>query len=90
MSLESIHKALEAKGKPCGRTTGHGESCVRGWECGACSDKAKLIKALRVAVGQLNIHAGRDFDREYQGDEEDAGKALAEISSLLSEGSHAD
>ena len=40
---------IERLNKPCGRTTGHGESCSVGWLCGACADKAKAADALELA-----------------------------------------
>ena len=40
---------IERLNKPCGRTTGHGESCSVGWLCGACSEKAKAADALELA-----------------------------------------
>ena len=32
---------IQSLRKTCGRTTGHGDSCVPGWECGACTEKAE-------------------------------------------------
>lgn len=45
----SNKELIERLNKPCGRTTGHGESCSVGWLCGACADKAKAAAALELA-----------------------------------------
>lgn len=45
----SSKELIERLNKPCGRTTGHGESCSVGWLCGACADKAKAADALELA-----------------------------------------
>lgn len=47
---------IAALRKPCGRTTGHGESCVVGYTCGACAEKARaadVIEALAAEVAEL-------------------------------------
>jgi hypothetical protein len=45
---------IERLNKPCGRTTGHGESCSVGWLCGACADKAKAADALELADKRID------------------------------------
>jgi hypothetical protein len=47
-------KALAKKFRePCGRTVGHGDSCVKGWYCGACSDKAKAADLVDELIAEV-------------------------------------
>lgn len=61
---------IERLNKPCGRTTGHGESCSVGWLCRACADKAKAADALaasdkRIAeLEELLDERHEDYRRE--------------------------
>ena len=42
--------------KPCGCTTGHGESCVAGWLCDSCSMKAKAADEIEKLRGALELY----------------------------------
>lgn len=60
-SEDSIALGLFIEGlrKACGRTTGHGESCVKGYECGSCADKvraAAILERLRNGLEQIIQH----------------------------------
>ncbi len=51
--------------KSCGRTTGHGESCVPGYSCGPCSQVDKVFEYLDDLVVEFQIQysqAGLDSE----------------------------
>jgi hypothetical protein len=59
--MSRADKFIAALRQPCGRTTGHGESCVRGYLCGACSEKsqaADVIEALAQECTELRAKLG--------------------------------
>lgn len=39
---------------PCGRTTGHGESCSTGWECPSCAYVLALERNLDILRDRLD------------------------------------
>jgi hypothetical protein len=43
-----------SKFAPCGRTTGHGESCSEGWLCGHCEEIAELKHKVQVYARNYN------------------------------------
>lgn len=52
----TYERFMTALRQPCGRTTGHGESCVTGYLCGACEEKARaadVIEALSLECTAL-------------------------------------
>ena len=71
---------IERLNKPCGRTTGHGESCSVGWLCGACADKAKAADALELAdkrIAELEAKIDEAYKKGYATGEEEAERKLA-------------
>lgn len=40
---------------PCGRTTGYGDNCARGWECSACADKALAAAIIEKLQAGLSV-----------------------------------
>ena len=71
---------IERLNKPCGRTTGHGESCSVGWLCGACADKAKAADALELAdkrIAELEAKIDEAYKKGYATGEEEAEHKLA-------------
>jgi hypothetical protein len=67
--MTTLDKLLGSLDQPCGRTTGHGESCTKGRECGACYEKAHAgayIRALLSINNELasivGAVANRDID----------------------------
>lgn len=48
---ELAEEALAKVG--CGRTTGHGDSCAKGWTCGPCGELEKLATATLTQVEKI-------------------------------------
>ena len=46
--LERIRNILNKVKTPCGRTTGHGESCIVGRECSECTTIAEIKKEMSI------------------------------------------
>ena len=42
----------------CGKTLGHGESCVEGWLCESCEREKILIEALEWYADEKNYKEG--------------------------------
>lgn len=61
----------------CGKTLGHGESCVAGYLCGACQKEVNLMADVRDEIAFANIKLIDEFaDAEYWHGYRDAMKLI--------------